>query len=43
LVVAVAPFEPCQLLNSTAALVWQRFDGMADLASVIDDLAEVAG
>ena len=43
LVVAVAPFEPCHLLNSTAALVWERLDGAVDLAAVIDDLAKAAG
>jgi hypothetical protein len=43
LVVAVAPYEPCHLLNSTAALVWQSFDGVVDLGSLIDELAEAAG
>ena len=42
-VVAVAPFEPCHVLNPTAGLLWQCFDGEVDLATLIDEITEETG
>jgi thiol-disulfide isomerase/thioredoxin len=31
--------QPCHLLNSAATMVWQRFDGELDLATIAEDIA----
>jgi hypothetical protein len=43
LLLALGPSRPGHLLNSAAALVWQRFDGKRDLAAIVADLADVSG
>jgi hypothetical protein len=43
MLVGLGPAQPCHLLNASAALVWQRFDGERDLASIAADLADAYG
>jgi hypothetical protein len=43
MLVGLDPSRPCHRLNSAAALVWQRFDGERDLATIVAELAEVSG
>lgn len=42
-VISCGPFEPCHLLNQTASMVWQCFDGQTDLSTLVDELAEATG
>lgn len=41
--VLVDGWRSATVLNPTGAAIWESFDGTADLASVIDDLAALAG
>jgi hypothetical protein len=41
--VGLGPSRSCHLLNSAAVLVWPRFDGERDLATIVADLADMSG